>query len=145
MAEDFQSKQLFEEISKTIDVIGTEKLIQVLQNERSSVLKAEDPLVNFVFRMVADNIGMTIEELINSRKNTPRRKFGIGFLVYYLYYNCNISIGAMQTTLKKKKSVLSARKIQIQDLSDEIKSHRYWIEKKKYFDTAISNYQISNK
>lgn len=141
---DNQSKNIFDELSKTIDVIGSQRLITVLQNEREGVLKSNDPLVVYIFRIVSDNMGVTIDEIINGRNLSKHRKYSIAYIVYFMYYECDLSLGEMMPILKKSRSLLSRYKTLIECIKEESKPLK-WDEKRIFFESAINNFKISQK
>jgi chromosomal replication initiation ATPase DnaA len=106
---------VFKEIDKTIKIIGTDRLIEILKYTRLNRVCLSDEEVKFstvIIQMVCDEFDISIEELFSTkRKNNRRNAIGVCAVMlqdFLTLDNANISY-----ILKKPDAIVSLYKQEI--------------------------------
>lgn len=142
-------KNLLNEIIQTVEVIGIEKMIVILQNEReqSDLMKNNNPIFVYILRLISEHSHISIDKFINgdfgsSAKMKTKSKMFFSFIVFYLNRECDISLANIGKIFgNKSKQVLSNYKKKIDALNA---SDNYWHEQKIYLDSCIEKFKLSN-
>lgn len=103
---------IFKELNKTIEAIGTERLIEILQYSRKSVLHLTDEQIvkaELIIKLVCEEFEITFEEFISSNRKNNRR-YAIGICALFFQNNIGIDNCDIAYILKKPQSITSTYK-----------------------------------
>ena len=106
---------VFRELDKTIQVIGTEKLIEILKYSRLSTTNITEEQINRsleIIKAVCDEFGISLGEFFNNNRKTGRR-ITIGVSAYLIQKELNLNNSDISYILKKSDEAVSLYKQEI--------------------------------
>jgi hypothetical protein len=101
------TNDLFNEVFKTIEVVGVEETAKSLQRARYEALTLNDRNVEFILKLVSSQTKVPIERIIHGTDKTDSRKIAIALCVYYMKTELMYSYGTIKRVLKKDQAALS--------------------------------------
>jgi hypothetical protein len=103
---------VFKELNKTIEVIGAERLIEILQYSRKSVSSLTQEQVekaDLIIKLVCEEFDITLQEFLSANRKNNRR-YAIGICSLFFQNNIGIDNCDIAYILKKPQSVTSTYK-----------------------------------
>jgi len=130
---------VFKELDKTIQKIGTEKLIQILKYSR----KNDSPLTQEqiekalkLVQIVCDEFKIALEDIFGSKRKNNRR-ISIGISAIVIQRKLNLDTSNISYILKKPDTLISLYKQEILRLKEEHPSDKQILEKIKIINNNI--------
>lgn len=132
---------VFQEVNKTIAIVGFQKVIQILKNSRRTHLDITEEQIkksNEIITIVCDEYGIDYLDFFSNKRKNDRRK-AIGTCAYFIENklgidNCNISY-----LLKKSEGSISTFKKEIIQLNENHPSDLKFIEKINNIKIKLKN------
>lgn len=122
---------VFLELNKTINVIGMEKLLQLLKisRENDSNLGEEVKLKSqMIIKIVCDEFNIEIDDFY-SRTRKNNRRYAIGITAMILKDCLNLDVADISFLIKKPNNLVSIYCSEVNELNPNHKSDIYIIEK----------------
>jgi chromosomal replication initiation ATPase DnaA len=119
------------ELNKTIQVIGTEKLLELLKisRENDSDLGEEVKLKSqMIIKIVCDEFNIQINDFY-SRTRKNNRRYAIGITAMILKDYLNLDVADISFLIKKPNNLVSIYCSEVNELNPNHKSDIYIIEK----------------
>lgn len=119
------------ELNKTIIVIGTEKLLELLKisRENDSNLGEEVKLKSqMIIKIVCDEFNIEIDDFY-SRTRKNNRRYAIGITAMILKDYLNLDVADISFLIKKPNNLVSIYCSEVHELNPKHKSDIYIIEK----------------
>ena len=119
------------EINKTIQVIGTEKLLDLLKISRENNSDLGDEVKSksqMVIKIVCDEFNIQIDDFY-SRTRKNNRRYAIGITAMILKDYLNLDIADISFLLKKPNNLVSIYCTEVHELNPKHKSDIYIIER----------------
>jgi hypothetical protein len=107
--------KVLKELDKTIQVIGTEKLLEILKYSRLSTTNINEAQINRcleIIKTVCDEFGITLIEFFDNKRKIVRR-VTIGVSAYLIQKELNLSNSDIAYILKKSDEAVSLYKQEI--------------------------------
>lgn len=123
--------KVFKELDKTIQVIGTEKLIEILKYSRLSTANITEEQINRsleIIKVVCDVFNLSVSEFFNNNRKTGRR-ITIGVSAYLIQKELNLNNSDISYILKKSDEAVSLYKQEIIRLNSNHPQDRKVLEK----------------
>jgi hypothetical protein len=123
--------KVFKELDKTIQVIGTEKLIEILKYSRLSTANITEEQINRsleIIKVVCDVFNLSVNEFFNNNRKTGRR-ITIGVSAYLIQKELNLNNSDISYILKKSDEAVSLYKQEILMLNSNHPQDRKVLEK----------------
>ena len=119
------------ELNKTIQVIGKEKLLELLKISRENETNLTDEIKlksQGVIKIVCDEFNIDVDDFYSrTRKNNRRYAIGITAMILKDYYN--LDIADISFLLKKPNNLVSIYCTEVHELNPRHKSDIYIIER----------------
>jgi len=138
--------KVLKELDKTIQVIGTEKLIEILKYSRLNTTNINEAQINRsleIIKVVCDEFNITLVEFFDRKRKTNRRT-AIGICAYLIQKELNLDNSNISYILKKPDEVISLYKQEIIRLNSDHLQDRQVLEKIKIISETI-NSKIKNE
>ena len=133
--------KVFKELDKTIQVIGTEKLIEILKYSRLSTTNINEEQINRSFeiiKVVCEEFNISLNEFFNNNRKTGRR-VTIGVSAYLIQKELDLNNSDISYILKKSDEAVSLYKQEIIRLNSNHPQDRQTLEKIKKISETINN------
>jgi hypothetical protein len=98
---------LFNEMFKTIEVMGIDETAKTLQKARFNSLTLHDGSIEFILKSVSSQTNVAIERIIHGTDKTDDRKIAVALCVFYIKTELKYSYGTIKKILKKDEAALS--------------------------------------
>lgn len=116
MEQEFDSvSKVLKEIDKTIQVIGTKKLIEILKYSRLSTTNITEEQINRsleIIKAVCNEFNISLSEFFNNNRKTGRR-VTIGISAYLIQKEMNLNNSDISYILKKSDEAVSLYKQEV--------------------------------
>ena len=132
--------KVLKELDKTIQVIGTEKLLEILKYSRLSTTNINETQINRcleVIKTVCDEFGITVSEFFDNNRKIVRR-VTIGVSAYLIQKEMNLSNSDISYILKKSDEAVSLYKQEILRLNPNHPQDIKVLEKIKTISETIN-------
>jgi hypothetical protein len=80
------ASHVLDEAVRTVEKIGYDKTIELLQKAQQGEVSFEDKKVEKVIELVAKSVNISAYEILNGNGRKNERKYAIGFCAYYLHH-----------------------------------------------------------
>lgn len=133
--------KVLKELDKTIQVIGTEKLLEILRYSRLTTTNINEAQINRcleIIKTVCDEFGISIAEFFDNNRKTGRR-VTIGVSAFIIQKEMNLSNSDISYILKKSDEAVSLYKQEIIRLNSNHPQDRRILEKIKTISETIKN------
>jgi hypothetical protein len=107
--------KVLKEIDKTIQVIGTKKLIEILKYSRLSTTNINEEQINRsleIIKAVCDEFNISLSEFFNNNRKTGRR-VTIGISAFLIQKEMNLNNSDISYILKKSDEAVSLYKQEV--------------------------------
>lgn len=129
------------EINKTIQVIGTEKLLDLLKISRENNSDLGDEVKSksqMVIKIVCDEFNIEIDDFY-SRTRKNNRRYAIGITAMILKDYLKLDVADISYLIKKPNNLVSIYCTEVHELNPNHKSDIYIIEKINNINTKLNN------
>jgi hypothetical protein len=132
--------KVLKELDKTIQVIGTEKLLEILKYSRLSTAMTEEQINRSleIIKVVCEEFNISLSEFFNNNRKTGRR-ITIGISAYLIQKEMNLNNSDISYILKKSDEAVSLYKQEIIRLNSNHPQDRQVLEKIKKISETINN------
>ena len=133
--------KVLKELDKTIQVIGTEKLLEILKYSRLTTTNINEAQINRsleIIKIVCDEFGINISEFFDNNRKTGRR-VTIGVSAFIIQKEMNLSNSDISYILKKSDEAVSLYKQEIIRLNSNHPQDKKVLEKIKTISETIKN------
>jgi hypothetical protein len=134
---------VFKELNKTIEVIGTDKLIEILKYSRRNIVNLTEEQVSqaeLIIKLVCDEFEITLDEFLSSKRKNNRR-YAIGICALFFQNNIGIDNCDISYILKKPQSITSSYKNDILLLKENHPVDSKILEKIQNIKNKLNNTQ----
>jgi hypothetical protein len=131
--------KVLKELDKTIQVIGTEKLIEILKYSRLNMANINEEQINRsleIIKVVCDEFNISLIEFFDRKRKTNRRT-AIGICAYLIQKELNLDNSNISYILKKPDEVISLYKQEIIRLNSNHPQDIQVLEKIKIISETI--------
>lgn len=101
------SSDLFNEVMKTVEVMGMDETSKILQKARFNSLTLHDGNIEFILKAISKQTSVEVERIIHGTDKTDERKIAVALCVYYIKSELRYSYGVIKKILKKDEAALS--------------------------------------
>lgn len=132
--------KVLKELNKTIEVIGTEKLLEILKYSRVNTTTINETQINRcleIIKTVCDEFGITLVEFFDNKRKIVRR-LTIGVSAYLIQKELNLSNSDIAYILKKSDEAVSLYKQEILRLNSSHPHDIKVLEKIKIISETIN-------
>ena len=129
------------ELNKTIQVIGTEKLLELLKisRENDSDLGEDVKLKSkMIIKIVCDEFNIEVNDFY-SRTRKNNRRYAIGITAMVLKDYLNLDVADISFLIKKPNNLVSIYCSEVNELNPNHKSDIYIIEKIKNINIKLNS------
>ena len=122
---------VFTELSKTIKIVGTENLINILKNSRKNPITLTEEQIEQALKLitiVCEEFKITLDDIFDSKRKNNRR-VSIGVCAFFAEKELNIDTSNISYILKKPDTSVSLYKQEILRLNPKHPSERQILEK----------------
>jgi len=129
------------EINKTIQVIGTEKLLDLLKISRENNSDLGDEVKSksqMVIKIVCDEFNIQIDDFY-SRTRKNNRRYAIGITAMILKDYLKLDVADISYLIKKPNNLVSIYCSEVHELNPKHKSDIYIIEKINNINIKLNN------
>jgi chromosomal replication initiation ATPase DnaA len=129
------------ELNKTIQVIGTEKLLELLKisRENDSDLGEDVKLKSkMIIKIVCDEFNIEVNDFY-SRTRKNNRRYAIGITAMVLKDYLNLDVADISFLIKKPNNLVSIYCSEVNELNPNHKSDIYIIEKIKNINIKLKS------
>lgn len=137
--------KVLKELDRTIQVIGTEKLLEILKYSRLNTTNINEAQINRsleIIKVVCDEFNITLVEFFDRKRKTNRRT-AIGISAYLIQKELNLDNSNISYILKKPDESVSLYKQEIIRLNSNHPQDKQILEKIKTISETI-NSKIKN-
>ena len=137
--------KVLKELDRTIQVIGTEKLLEILKYSRLNTTNINEAQINRsleIIKVVCDEFNITLVEFFDRKRKTNRRT-AIGISAYLIQKELNLDNSNISYILKKPDESVSLYKQEIIRLNSNHPQDKQILEKIKKISETI-NSKIKN-
>jgi|688.fasta_scaffold168598_3 hypothetical protein len=123
--------KVFSELNKTIQVIGTDKLIEILKISRENDTDLDDEVIvksRMIIQIVCDEFSMEFNDFF-SRMRKNNRRYAIGITATLLKNILKLDVADISFLLKKPNNLISIYSNEVLELNPKHKSDIVIIEK----------------
>jgi hypothetical protein len=123
--------KVFSELNKTIQVIGTDKLIEILKISRENDTDLDDEVIvksRMIIQIVCDEFSMEFNDFF-SRMRKNNRRYAIGITATLLKNILKLDVADISFLLKKPNNLISIYSNEVLELNPKHKSDIMIIEK----------------
>jgi chromosomal replication initiation ATPase DnaA len=129
------------EINKTIQVIGTEKLLDLLKISRENNSDLGDEVKSksqMIIKIVCDEFNIEVDDFY-SRTRKNNRRYAIGITAMILKDYLKLDVADISYLIKKPNNLVSIYCSEVQELNPKHKSDIYIIEKINNINNKLNN------
>ena len=101
------SAAIFDELLTTVELIGCESTIRILQDAKSKKLILKDLNIDFILNSVSEITSVSKERIINGNDRNDDRKIAIAVCVFFIKNEFSYSYGDLSSIFNKTVSALS--------------------------------------
>ena len=133
--------KVFKEIDKTIQVIGTEKLIEIMKHARIFTESISQEQVNralMVIEVVCDEFKISLSQFFDSKRKANRRTV-IGISAFLIQKEMNLDNSDISYIFKKSDEVVSLYKQEIIRLNPNHPQDKQILEKISIITNKLQN------
>lgn len=133
--------KVLKELDKTIQVIGTDKLLEILKYSRLSTASINEDQINRsleIIKVVCNEFNISLSEFFNNNRKTGRR-VTIGVSAYLIQKELDLNNSDISYILKKSDEAVSLYKQEIIRLNSNHPQDRQILEKIKKISEIINN------
>jgi hypothetical protein len=133
--------KVLKELDKTIQVLGTEKLLEILEYSRASKLNLSEEKLNSsleIIQIVCEEFGITLSQFFDTNRNTLRR-LTIGVSSFLIQKNLNLNNSDISYILKKPDELVSLCKKFIVQLNSSHPQDKQILEKINNITNKLKN------
>jgi chromosomal replication initiation ATPase DnaA len=137
--------KVLKELDKTIQVIGTEKLLEILKYSRLNTTNINEAQINRsleIIKVVCDEFNISLVEFFDRKRKTNRRT-AIGISAYLIQKELNLDNSNISYILKKPDESVSLYKQEVIRLNPNHPQDKQILEKIKTISETI-NSKIKN-
>lgn len=133
----------FDEIQKTISVIGESKFIAVLSELREdSSLTFQNDIVKNILKIVSKEFNIPVKELLYGKARLNDKTHALGIIAYILINDYNFSLKEVSFLLCKNNTNLSRYKKEIDNYDP---NHFLDVERIKKFESIKHQLKLINQ
>jgi chromosomal replication initiation ATPase DnaA len=129
------------EINKTIQVLGTEKLLNLLKISRENNSDLGDEVKSksqMIIKIVCDEFNIEVDDFY-SRTRKNNRRYAIGITAMILKDYLKLDVADISYLIKKPNNLVSIYCSEVQELNPKHKSDIYIIEKINNINNKLNN------
>lgn len=133
--------KVLKELDRTIQVIGTEKLLEILKYSRLNTTNINEAQINRsleIIKVVCDEFNITLVEFFDRKRKTNRRT-AIGISAYLIQKELNLDNSNISYILKKPDESVSLYKQEIIRLNSNHPQDKQILEKIKKISETINS------
>lgn len=138
--------KVLSELNKTIQVIGTEKLIEILKISRENDTDLDDDTIiksRMIIQIVCDEFQIKYDDFF-SRMRKNNRRYAIGITTTLLKDILKLDVADISFLLKKPNNLISIYSNEVMELNPRHKSDIVIIEKIENINTKLKNINYGN-
>jgi chromosomal replication initiation ATPase DnaA len=138
--------KVLSELNKTIQVIGTEKLIEILKISRENDTDLDDDTIiksRMIIQIVCDEFQIKYDDFF-SRMRKNNRRYAIGITTTLLKDILKLDVADISFLLKKPNNLISIYSNEVLELNPKHKSDIVIIEKIENINTKLKNINYGN-
>lgn len=131
--------KILSELNKTIQVIGTEKLIEILKISRENNTDLDDETIvasRMIIQVVCDEFQIDYDDFF-SRMRKNNRRYAIGITATLLKDILKLDVADISFLLKKPNNLISIYSNEVSELNPKHKSDIVIIEKIENINTKL--------
>jgi len=131
--------KILSELNKTIQVIGTEKLIEILKISRENNTDLDDETIvasRMIIQVVCDEFQIDYDDFF-SRMRKNNRRYAIGITATLLKDILKLDVADISFLLKKPNNLISIYSNEVLELNPKHKSDIVIIEKIENINTKL--------
>lgn len=131
--------KVLSELNKTIQVIGTEKLIEILKISRENDTDLDDDTIvksRMIIQIVCDEFKIEYDDFF-SRQRKNNRRYAIGITATLLKDILKLDVADISFLLKKPNNLISIYSNEVLELNPKHKSDIVIIEKIENINTKL--------
>jgi hypothetical protein len=138
--------KIFLELNKTLEVIGVEKLIEILKISRENDTDLHDDIIvksRMIIQIVCDEFKIQYDDFF-SRMRKNNRRYAIGITATILKDILNLDVADISFLLKKPNNLISIYSNEVMELNPRHKSDIVIIEKIENINTKLKQLDYGN-
>jgi chromosomal replication initiation ATPase DnaA len=138
--------KVLSELNKTIHVIGTDKLIEILKISRENDTDLDDDTIiksRMIIQIVCDEFQIKYDDFF-SRMRKNNRRYAIGITTTLLKDILKLDVADISFLLKKPNNLISIYSNEVLELNPKHKSDIVIIEKIENINTKLKNINYGN-
>jgi len=138
--------KVLSELNKTIQVIGTDKLIEILKISRENDTDLDDDTIiksRMIIQIVCDEFQIKYDDFF-SRMRKNNRRYAIGIASTLLKDILKLDVADISFLLKKPNNLISIYSNEVMELNPRHKSDIVIIEKIENINTKLKNINYGN-
>lgn len=135
----------FYEFSKCIQLLGSEKTLIALKNLRFRETNVKDEEVSFVFETVTNVIGISLDEIFNSRAWSLDRVIAIGIITHVFFQYFDYSARKIEQILHKSKSACWKNMDRFKALNPKYEDEKRLIDLYHVIETNVISFKKNIK
>ena len=133
--------KVFSELNKTIQVIGTDKLIEILKISRENDTDLDDEVIvksRMIIQIVCDEFAIEFDDFF-SRMRRNNRRYAIGITATLLKNILKLDVADISFLLKKPNNLISIYSNEVLELNPKHKSDIMIIQKIENINHKLNN------
>jgi chromosomal replication initiation ATPase DnaA len=134
------ASRILQQVDKTLNVIGTEKLLEILIYSRKNNIQITEQQVKYseqIIQITCDEFGISLHEFYSSKRKNNRRN-AIGVCALFLQDEVGLDNSNISYILKKPENLTSIYKNEIVSLNPSHKVDVVTLEKIKNIKTKLN-------
>lgn len=138
--------KIFLELNKTLEVIGVEKLIEILKISRENDTDLDDDTIvksRMIIQIVCDEFKIQYDDFF-SRMRKNNRRYAIGITATILKDILKLDVADISFLLKKPNNLISIYSNEVMELNPRHKSDILIIEKIENINTKLKQLNYGN-
>jgi hypothetical protein len=138
--------KIFLELNKTLEVIGVEKLIEILKISRENDTDLHDDIIvksRMIIQIVCDEFKIQYDDFF-SRMRKNNRRYAIGITATILKDILKLDVADISFLLKKPNNLISIYSNEVIELNPRHKSDIVIIEKIENINTKLKQLNYGN-
>jgi hypothetical protein len=138
--------KIFLELNKTLEVIGVEKLIEILKISRENDTDLDDDTIvksRMIIQIVCDEFKIQYDDFF-SRMRKNNRRYAIGITATILKDILKLDVADISFLLKKPNNLISIYSNEVIELNPRHKSDIVIIEKIENINTKLKQLNYGN-
>lgn len=101
------STTVFDELLTTIEVIGVDRTVKVLQDAKCENLILEDLNIDFVLKCVSEATSVSKDRILHGNDRNDERKIAVSLAVFFIKNHFSYSLSDLKKIFGKDESALS--------------------------------------